>query len=165
MALYAVQLDKSNTGPASDCVHPGSALSNTLLLEPEQRVLAIGCGRTSMAVEHVGLSIYDGFFKMIARLFTVSGVAVMHLSAASRGGRTQKRALCRLCELCLAASKSSFRAQGQMNFPIQLTKRADVVPLTRDYLTDHDREAAEVRQASACPRESGLPLAGYHATI
>ena len=91
MALYAVQLDKSNTGPASDCVHPGSALSNTLLLEPEQRVLAIGCGRTSMAVEHVGLSIYDGFFKMIARLLTVSGVAVLQRASrhfARRAKRT-----------------------------------------------------------------------------
>jgi cyclopropane-fatty-acyl-phospholipid synthase len=34
---------------------------------------------------------------------------------------------------------SAFRGQGHMNFQIQFAKRMDAVPLTRDYITDHDR--------------------------
>lgn len=48
---------------------------------------------------------------------------------------------CRMWEFYLAVSESAFRAQGHMNFQIQLAKRVDTVPLTRDYLTDHDRVA------------------------
>ena len=37
---------------------------------------------------------------------------------------------CRMWEFYLATSESAFRAQGHMNFQIQLAKRADAVPLT-----------------------------------
>jgi cyclopropane-fatty-acyl-phospholipid synthase len=36
----------------------------------------------------------------------------------------------------------AFRKQNLMNFQIQLTKRQDVVPMTRDYIT---REEAKLR--------------------
>jgi hypothetical protein len=39
---------------------------------------------------------------------------------------------------------SAFRGQGHMNFQIQFTKRVDAVPLTRDYITDHDRKLSLV---------------------
>lgn len=55
---------------------------------------------------------------------------------------------CRMWEFYLAASESAFRAQGHMNFQIQLAKRVDTVPLTRDYITDHDR-AVEARWRTA----------------
>jgi cyclopropane-fatty-acyl-phospholipid synthase len=47
---------------------------------------------------------------------------------------------CRMWEFYLAASESAFRAQGQMNFQIQLAKQVDTVPLARDYITDYDRK-------------------------
>ncbi len=49
---------------------------------------------------------------------------------------------CRMWDFYLAASESAFRHQGHMNFQIQLAKRIDTVPLTRDYITDRDRNAA-----------------------
>mgnify|MGYP001266261516 CR=1 FL=1 len=48
---------------------------------------------------------------------------------------------CRMWEFYLATSESAFRSQGHMNFQIQLAKRVDTVPLTRDYISDHDRKA------------------------
>lgn len=48
---------------------------------------------------------------------------------------------CRMWEFYLATSESAFRGQGHMNFQIQLAKRVDTVPLTRDYISDHDRKA------------------------
>lgn len=48
---------------------------------------------------------------------------------------------CRMWEFYLATSESAFRGQGHMNFQIQLAKRVDTVPLTRDYITEHDKNA------------------------
>ena len=46
---------------------------------------------------------------------------------------------CRMWEFYLAGSEIAFRQQGHMNFQMQLAKRIDVVPLTRDYITDFER--------------------------
>ena len=50
---------------------------------------------------------------------------------------------CRMWDFYLAASESAFRHQGHMNFQIQLARRVDAVPLTRDYITDSDRAAGD----------------------
>ena len=41
---------------------------------------------------------------------------------------------CRMWDFYLAASETAFRYGGQVNFQIQLSKRQDAVPLTRDYI-------------------------------
>ena len=50
---------------------------------------------------------------------------------------------CRMWEFYLAGSETSFRVDGHMVFQIQLAKRQDAVPLTRDYI------AAEARAEGA----------------
>ena len=42
---------------------------------------------------------------------------------------------CRMWEFYLITSELSFRYQGQMVFQIQLAKKVDTVPITRDYIT------------------------------
>jgi cyclopropane-fatty-acyl-phospholipid synthase len=42
-------------------------------------------------------------------------------------------------ELYLKASEMSFRHQAQMVFQMQLTRRLDALPMTRDYMTDWER--------------------------
>lgn len=44
----------------------------------------------------------------------------------------------RMWEFYLAASETSFRYEGMVNFQMQLTRKVDALPLTRDYI--HDRE-------------------------
>ncbi|MEE2694292.1 MAG: cyclopropane-fatty-acyl-phospholipid synthase family protein [Pseudomonadota bacterium] len=46
---------------------------------------------------------------------------------------------CRMWEFYLSASEVAFRAQGLVVWQIQIAKRQDSVPLTRDYITDYDR--------------------------
>ena len=46
---------------------------------------------------------------------------------------------CRMWELYLAGSEIAFRHQGHINFQMQLAKRVDAVPLTRDYITEWER--------------------------
>jgi cyclopropane-fatty-acyl-phospholipid synthase len=43
----------------------------------------------------------------------------------------------RMWEFYLAASEAAFRMQAMMTFQIQMTKRQDIVPLTRDYIGLH----------------------------
>jgi cyclopropane-fatty-acyl-phospholipid synthase len=42
---------------------------------------------------------------------------------------------CRMWEFYLAGSEVAFRHQGHVVFQLQLAKRADALPLTRDYMT------------------------------
>jgi cyclopropane-fatty-acyl-phospholipid synthase len=46
---------------------------------------------------------------------------------------------CRMWEFYLAGAEMAFRHDGQVVFQIQLTKRQDAVPLTRDYMVDTER--------------------------
>ena len=46
---------------------------------------------------------------------------------------------CRMWEFYLLGCEMSFRRMGQMVFQIQIAKRQDAVPLTRDYITDWER--------------------------
>jgi cyclopropane-fatty-acyl-phospholipid synthase len=62
----------------------------------------------------------------------------------------------RMWEFYLAASEMSFREQAMMVFQIQLTKRQDVVPMTRDYIA---REERRLRGAEG-ERHPPLRLAG-----
>ena len=46
---------------------------------------------------------------------------------------------CRMWEMYLAGSEVTFRYSGHVVFQIQMAKRIDAVPLTRDYITDYER--------------------------
>jgi cyclopropane-fatty-acyl-phospholipid synthase len=59
-------------------------------------------------------------------------------------------------EFYLASSEMSFREQTLMVFQLQLTKRQDVVPMTRDYIM---REEARLRGLESGQRPR-LRLAG-----
>jgi cyclopropane-fatty-acyl-phospholipid synthase len=46
---------------------------------------------------------------------------------------------CRMWEFYLAGAEMSFRREGQVVFQIQLAKRVDTLPLTRDYMLESER--------------------------
>jgi cyclopropane-fatty-acyl-phospholipid synthase len=70
--------------------------------------------------------------------------------------RIYNRRFVRMWEFYLAASEMSFREQDLMVFQVQLTKRQDVVPMTRDYI---GREERRLRGAEG-ERHPPLRLAG-----
>lgn len=49
---------------------------------------------------------------------------------------------CRMWEFYLAGCEAGFRHGGLLNFQIQLSKRIDAVPLTRDYIVDWEHSHA-----------------------
>ena len=55
---------------------------------------------------------------------------------------------CRMWEFYLISSELSFRRMGQMVFQVQLARRQDAVPLTRDYITDWERNQLDTAIAA-----------------
>ncbi|MGD9915956.1 MAG: class I SAM-dependent methyltransferase [Rhizobiaceae bacterium] len=49
---------------------------------------------------------------------------------------------CRMWEFYLAASEASFRWQDMMNFQIQMTKKNDILPMTRSYIEQGEKAIA-----------------------
>ena len=52
---------------------------------------------------------------------------------------------CRMWEFYLAGSEMGFRHDGLMVFQLQLARRVDTVPLTRDYMTEREHALGPVR--------------------
>lgn len=55
---------------------------------------------------------------------------------------------CRMWEFYLVSSEMAFRSMGHMVFQMQLAKRQDAVPLTRDYLSDWERGHLDAAMAA-----------------
>jgi cyclopropane-fatty-acyl-phospholipid synthase len=64
---------------------------------------------------------------------------------------------CRMWEFYLICSELAFRYQGQMVFQIQLAKRSDAVPITRDYIAQF--EAEHPIETELAPNNAGLRVA------
>ncbi len=56
---------------------------------------------------------------------------------------------CRMWECYLAGAEVGFRHGGHMNFQLQLTKRVDTLPLTRDYMAQAETALASVERRVA----------------
>ena len=56
---------------------------------------------------------------------------------------------CRMWEFYLAGCEISFRYMNQMVFQIQLARKQDAVPLTRDYIGDTERGVTAARSMAA----------------
>jgi cyclopropane-fatty-acyl-phospholipid synthase len=58
---------------------------------------------------------------------------------------------CRMWEFYLAGSEMAFRHDGHVVYQLQLAKRVDTVPLTRDYIVDIERAIASAIRTEARP--------------
>lgn len=56
---------------------------------------------------------------------------------------------CRMWDIYLAGAEVSFRRQGLMVFQIQMTKRLDAVPRTRDYIYDYERKRPRLKAVAS----------------
>jgi cyclopropane-fatty-acyl-phospholipid synthase len=101
------------------------------------------------AVERAGLWVTD---MEILRLHYAETLRHWQMRFAAR--REEMAALyderfCRMWEFYLAGAEMGFRHGTHMNFQIQLTKRVDALPITRDYIAEAERAlAAQEREAA-----------------
>jgi cyclopropane-fatty-acyl-phospholipid synthase len=70
------------------------------------------------------------------------------LANRARIAKLYDERFCRMWEFYLVGCELAFRHMGQTVFQLQLAKRQDAVPLTRDYVTDWERRLADTAIAA-----------------
>jgi cyclopropane-fatty-acyl-phospholipid synthase len=94
------------------------------------------------AIERAGLLVCDIEILRLHYAETLKAWRERFMARRDEAVRLYDERFARMWEFYLAASEMSFRKQNLMNFQIQITKRQDVVPMTRDYI---NREEAKLR--------------------
>jgi cyclopropane-fatty-acyl-phospholipid synthase len=94
------------------------------------------------AIERAGLLVCDIEILRLHYAETLKAWRERFMARREEAVQLYDERFARMWEFYLACSEMSFRKQNMMNFQIQLTKRQDVVPITRDYIF---REEAKLR--------------------
>jgi cyclopropane-fatty-acyl-phospholipid synthase len=94
------------------------------------------------AVERVGLWVTDIEILRLHYAKTIAEWRRRFLANRDEALRLYDERFCRMWEYYLTSCELAFRHLRQMVFQMQLTKRQDAAPLTRDYMLDWEREQA-----------------------
>jgi len=101
------------------------------------------------AVEDIGLWVTD---VEILRLHYAKTLREWHRRFQANRDRIRQlydERFCRMWEFYLLGCEVAFRNLNQMVFQVQLSKRQDAVPLTRDYMTEDERRLSHRSTAAA----------------
>jgi cyclopropane-fatty-acyl-phospholipid synthase len=108
------------------------------------------------AIERSGLLVTDIEILRLHYAETLKAWRARFLAHREEAARLYDQRFVRMWEFYLAAAEMAFRGQAMMVMQIQITKRQDVVPMTRDYI---GREEARLRALEGGQRPP-LRLAG-----
>lgn len=106
------------------------------------------------AIERAGLLVTDIEILRLHYAETLRAWRQRFLARREEAKALYDERFCRMWEFYLAACECGFRHGGQMVFQIQLAKRQDAVPLTRDYIGPRE---AQLRQTDKT--RSGVRIA------
>jgi cyclopropane-fatty-acyl-phospholipid synthase len=98
------------------------------------------------AIERSGLFVTDIEILRLHYADTLKAWRKRFMANRDDAKRLYDERFCRMWEFYLAGSETSFRVDGNMVFQIQLAKRQDVAPMTRDYILERE---AELRRREA----------------
>ena len=101
---------------------------------------------TTAAVEESGLWITDIEILRLHYAQTIARWRERFENERSALALIYDERFCRMWEFYLAVSEMSFRSGGHMNFQLQLAKRVDALPLTRDYMLEAERASGDNRR-------------------
>jgi cyclopropane-fatty-acyl-phospholipid synthase len=106
------------------------------------------------AIERSGLYVTDIEILRLHYAETLRAWRERFMANREQATRLYDERFCRMWEFYLAGSETSFRVDGHMVFQIQIAKRQDGVPLTRDYIGEWEtellrREAAQLQLRQA----------------
>mgnify|MGYP001304261560 CR=1 FL=1 len=96
------------------------------------------------AIERSGLILTDVEILRLHYAKTLRAWRDRFLANWDEAVRLKGEPFCRMWEFYLAGSETAFRYQGLMVFQLQLTKRLDTLPLTRDYMWEEERRLRTV---------------------
>jgi cyclopropane-fatty-acyl-phospholipid synthase len=108
------------------------------------------------AIERAGLLVCDIEILRLHYAETLKAWRERFMARREEAIQLYDERFARMWEFYLASSEMAFRKQNLMNFQIQLTKRQDVLPITRDYLA---REESKLRRFEA-GKKPRLQIAG-----
>ncbi len=101
------------------------------------------------AIERSGLYVTDIEILRLHYAETLRAWRERFMENREEAARLYDERFCRMWEFYLAGSETSFRVDGHMVFQIQIARRQDSVPLTRDYIPERE---AELRRREAAQR-------------
>jgi len=104
---------------------------------------------TLAAVERAGLIVTDVEILRLHYAETLAAWRQRFLASRDEIRALAGERFCRMWEFYLAASEVGFRYAGHMVFQLQLARRIDAAPLTRDYIGEGARHLAEHRAIAA----------------
>ncbi len=104
---------------------------------------------TLAAIERAGLWVTDIEIMRLHYAETLHHWYDRFMAQRDKAVELYDERFCRMWEYYLIGCEIAFRRMGQMVFQIQIAKRQDAVPLTRDYITDWDRAIAADASAAA----------------
>ncbi len=108
------------------------------------------------AIERAGLLVTDIEFLRLHYAETAKAWRARFLAHRDAAERLYDHRFVRMWEFYLAASEMAFREQAMMVMQVQLAKRQDVVPMTRDYIFREEARLRELESRQTAP----LRLAG-----
>ncbi len=91
-------------------------------------------------IERAGLFITDVEVLRLHYAYTLAEWRRRFAAERERVKAIYDERFCRMWEFYLAGSEIAFRRQGHVVFQIQLARKVDAVPLTRDYIADWERQ-------------------------
>ncbi len=92
------------------------------------------------SIERAGLYVTDIEILRLHYADTLRAWRERFMARRDEAARLYDERFCRMWEFYLAGSETSFRVDGNMVFQVQLAKRQDVIPLTRDYIAERELE-------------------------
>ena len=101
------------------------------------------------AVEHAGLMVTDVEILRLHYAYTLAEWRQRLLANWDRAKNIYDERFCRMWEFYLASAEMGFRHQGLVVFQLQLAKRVDALPITRDYMMSGSAAAARSDQIRA----------------
>jgi cyclopropane-fatty-acyl-phospholipid synthase len=93
------------------------------------------------AIERAGLTVTDIEILRLHYAHTLNAWRSRFAARRAEAARLYDERFCRMWEYYLAAAEVAFRCEDLVVFQIQIARKADVVPLTRDYIYDANRAA------------------------
>ncbi|HEY0648886.1 cyclopropane-fatty-acyl-phospholipid synthase family protein [Phenylobacterium sp.] len=101
------------------------------------------------AIERAGLIVTDIEILRLHYAETIRHWRQRFAAARADIAELYDERFCRMFEFYLGIAEQSFRARRQFIFQVQLAKRVDVLPITRDYIGETERGYAKPKQRVA----------------
>ncbi|MGR4846039.1 class I SAM-dependent methyltransferase [Rhizobium sp. LARHSG275] len=98
-------------------------------------------------IEKAGLAVADIEVLRLHYAWTLAYWRQRFLAQWQEAAALYDERFCRMWEFYLASAEAAFRYEDLVVFQIQLSKRNDVIPVTRDYIGQHEKAAAQSSEA------------------